>query len=812
MTIREIASIIGTLQGNGNDSIKWLITDSRTLSFPEETLFFALKTKRNDGHRYIGELIAKGVRNFVVENLPEEKIGCNFVVVKNSLDALQKLVAHHRKQFNIPVIGITGSNGKTIVKEWLAQMIHDERKTVRSPRSYNSQIGVPLSVWQLDSDTQTAIFEAGISQPGEMTKLEKIIKPTIGIFTNIGEAHQENFVSMKEKCLEKLKLFCNSETVIYSIDNKLIDICVEQSELHNKKFTWGKSSNADMQITDISSNADGTDISIFYRKEKNTFHIPFSDAASIENAIHCIAAMILMKFDITYIQNATRNLQPVAMRLEVKRGVNNCTIINDSYNSDFSSLSIALDFLQQQNINKNRKRTVILSDIEQSGLGNAELYGNIAHLLKNKGVTRIIGIGSEISSQKKVFEKFDNAFFGTTNEFLQSNAKFENEAILLKGARKFQFENISRTLEFILHQTTLEVNLTALIENFNYFKSRLKPETKIVSMVKANAYGSGSNEVSIALQQNKCDFLAVAVADEGAELRSEGITMPILVMNPEKHSFPLLFEHHLEPEIYSFELLEDFITEAERQGMTDYPIHIKVDTGMHRLGFMPDEADRLIARIKSQNNVKIRSVFSHLVGADSPKFDDFTEEQVTRFKVFSEKLTDAFEHKILRHILNSPGIERFPQYQFDMVRLGIGHYGMSAIGHTLRNVCSLKTTILQTKEVPANETVGYSRKGKLTRDSRTATIPVGYADGLNRKLGNGVGKVMINGKIAPIIGNICMDCAMVDITGIDAKAGDTVEIFGDNISIEKMAESIGTISYEILTGISKRVKRVYFQE
>ena len=823
MNIKQIFEIVGgKLIGNGKAIINWLLTDSRALSFPEETLFFAIKTTRNDGHKYIEELYRKGVRNFVISAHPPPKSeisfsleGANLIIVENPLTALQQLAVYHRNQFDIPVIGITGSNGKTVVKEWLYQLLNSNYKITRSPRSYNSQIGVPLSVWQMNKNTEIGIFEAGISFPDEMDKLEPIIKPTIGIFTNIGETHQENFTSLKEKCLEKLKLFAHSEVLIYCTDNKLIDICVAQSGYENKKITWGKTKNSDIQVIEIKKDIRDTEISCLYRKNQFRYKISFTDDASIENSLNCLALMLYLKIDIQTIQARMIELQPVAMRLEVKPGINNCIIINDSYNSDLGSLSIVLDFLQQQASDKNSRKTLILSDILQSGQSSSELYKTVATLVKNKGIQQFIGIGKEISAHKKLFQSVENHFFETTEEFLQqlSTFNFQLSTILLKGSRHFQFERISESLELVAHQTILEVNLSALIHNFNYFRSYLKSETKTICMVKAHAYGSGAVEISRTLQHNKCDYLAVAFADEGAELRREGIHIPIMVMNPEPHSFGVIFAENLEPEIYSFGLLKSFMKEAEKQGIIDYPVHIKIDTGMHRLGFDANDIDKLINLLKKQNSVKIRSVFSHLAGADDAKFDDFTKIQIIEFERIHRKISDAFEHHILKHILNSAGIERFPEYQFDMVRLGIGHYGISAVNQQkVQNVCTLKTTILQIKNVLAGETVGYSRKGNIQKDSRIAVLPIGYADGYNRRLSNGVGKVLINGKFAPIIGNICMDLTMVDVTNIDAKEGDIVEIFGNNLSILDVSNWLSTIPYEILTNISRRVKRVYFQE
>ncbi len=836
-TLHKIAQITNAkLIGNKNTEITHLLIDSRAVSFPAESLFVALRTARNDGHRYIANLYEAGVRSFLVEtrhalSLPSD---ANFLFVENTLEALQQIATAHRAEFSCPVIGITGSNGKTIVKEWLYQLLQEDYRITRSPRSYNSQIGVPLSVWELNAQTELGIFEAGISLPNEMEKLQPIISPTIGIFTHLGEAHQENFSSLKEKCNEKLKLFKDSQTIIYQKDNKLIDIAVTQSGTKAKPFTWGKTSEADVQILEIKKKESSTTIAYSCPQFTNNglssegrkiynlqFTINFVDDASIENALSCLTTMLFLGKSPSVIAERMQNLEPVAMRLEVKEGLRNCLIIDDTYNSDFTSLNIALDFLQNQAAVKKMKRTLILSDILQSG--QADLYKNVAELLLQKGIDKLIGIGGEIKSEelriKNILgEKCDAVFFDTTEDFLNSSFfipdfSFSEEAVLLKGSRQFKFETISEKIEAIAHQTTLEVDLDALVHNVHYFRSHLRPETKIMSMVKAYAYGSGDVEVARTLQHHGCEYLAVAVADEGVTLRNEGIHIPIVVMNPENGALAKIIEYNLEPEIYSFRILEAFRKEAERQGVSNYPVHIKIDTGMHRLGFNPEQVDELIAELKSQQTLLVRSVFSHLSGADEAQFDDFTEQQVSVFQSVYMKFEKAFSYKILKHILNSAGIERFSKYQFDMVRLGIGHYGISALDSgKLEEVCTLKTTILQIREVAAGETVGYSRKGKITRNSVIGVIPIGYADGYDRKLSNGVGKVLVNGQFAPVVGNVCMDLTMIDLTGIPAKEGDTVVLFGKGLSITEMAKSLQTISYEILTSVSRRVKRVYVKE
>ncbi len=819
MQLNKIAQILGLNYADiPSNEINWLLTDSRTLSFPTESLFFAIRTARNDGHNYIFELYEKNLRHFVVNEIhPDYKKLNNavFLLVPDSLLALQTLAAYHRSTFQVPVIGISGSNGKTVVKEWLYQLLHTDYNITRSPRSYNSQIGVPLSVWSMSQQTQLGIFEAGISKMDEMLHLEPIIQPTIGIFTNLGEAHQENFIGLKQKCEEKLKLFVNAKTLIYCADNKLIEISIAQSGFCGKHLSWGRSDSAYIRLLVINKSQFYSSIEIRYLNKDLKFKIPFIDDASIENALHCITLMLYLEIDVAEINRRLSLLEAVAMRLEVKEGVRDCLIINDSYNSDLNSLGIAIDFLNQQTNTKNLTKTLILSDILQSGLKSSDLYISVSKLIQNKEIQQIIGIGLEISKQADKFRNIKKTFYETTEDFLKSKQirEFKNEIILLKGSRAFQFESISEKLELIAHETVLEVNLNALVENFNYFRYKLRTETKVMCMVKAFAYGSGSVEVARTLQHHRCDYLAVAVADEGAELRREGIRIPIVVMNPEKGGFAMIFEQNLEPEIYSFRLLDSFITAAEKLGIVDYPIHVKIDSGMHRLGFEPHEMDKIIDILKKQNKVKVRSVFSHLSGSDDPKFDAFTKQQIATFSACAELFSTSFSHSIMRHILNSAGIERFSEFQFDMVRLGIGHYGISSIPKTtLKQVCALKTIILQIKNVKAGETVGYGRKGLVNVDKRIAIIPIGYADGFDRKLGNGVGEVLVNGIRAKVIGNVCMDLIMIDVSNIDAKEGDQVEIFGENITVSEVASWLNTIPYEVLTSVSRRVKRLYYQE
>ena len=819
MLLSKIVDILGSeLVINKDVNIKWLLTDSRSVTFPSETLFFAIKTERNNGHKYIQELYQQGVRSFIINELHDEFSKMSdavFLKVDDTLVALQKIAATRRAEFSIPVIGITGSNGKTIVKEWLFQLLNEDYKIVRSPRSYNSQIGVPLSVWQLKEDTQLGIFEAGISMPGEMLKLEPIIHPTIGIFTNIGDAHNENFTDYRHKFREKLILFKNSEVLIYCADNHMVDEEIKAASSKATLIDWGRSDENTIYLKRILKEDTQTELEIVHQNVNLLFYVPFTDEASIENSMHCISLMLYLNYNMNIISERLLKLESIAMRLEVKQGINDCLIINDSYNSDLNALNIAIDFLIQQASSKKLKKTIVLSDILQSGINPEQLYLKVAEIAKAKGINKIIGIGEEISKYSYLFNDIENYFFNDTDVFLNNPliGGFKQEAILIKGSRRFGFEKISHKLELIAHETVLEVNLNSLVDNLNYFRSKLHPDTKVMCMVKAFAYGSGSVEIAKTLQHHRVDYLAVAVSDEGAELRKSGIHIPIAVMNPEKSSFDVLFENNLEPEIYSFNLLREFIEAVGRQALTDYSIHIKIDTGMHRLGFDYEDIDILIGLLQKTNQVKVRSVFSHLAGADDTKFDEFTHKQIDIFQSCADKFKAAFSHDIMSHILNSAGIERFSEYQFDMVRLGIGHYGVSALPNIhLPQVCTLKTIVLQTKTVKAGETVGYNRNGIVSKDKIIATLPIGYADGFNRKLGNGVGEVYVNKQRASVIGNVSMDLTTIDVTELGVREGDIVEIFGENITISEVAKKLQTIPYEILTGISRRVKRVYFSE
>lgn len=809
-TIDEIAQVIGAeRKGTTEAKINWLLIDSRSLCFPEETLFFALKTEKNDGHKYIEELYRRGVRNFVVESLPIQGTkDCNFLMVKSPLKALQDLAAYHRSQLDIPVIGITGSNGKTTVKEWLYQLLSPDFNVCRSPRSYNSQVGVPLSVWLINPHNDLAIIEAGISQSGEMAKLERIVKPTIGVMTNLGAAHQENFMSYGIKCAEKMQLFKDCQTLVLNSKDATILQCAETLPERVKRVS--------LQVRQVEKDNDHATIWFEHEGQIGQYTIPFIDDASIENSITCFStALTVFTGDIRVLCERMSRLEQVAMRLEVKDGKNGCTLINDSYNSDVQSLDIALDFMSRRPETKKQHRTLILSDILQSGETPRSLYSRVAQMAASRGIEKVIGVGEELTACEGYFP-MEHYMFRTTDALIHSEVfeRLRNEFILIKGARQFRFDKVSDLLTLKVHQTILEVNLNALVNNVRYYRRFMKPETKMVCMVKASGYGVGSLETSKTLQDNGVDYLAVAVADEGADLREAGITANIMIMNPETTSFKMLFDYSLEPEVFSFDLLEQLIYAAEKEGITNFPIHIKLDTGMHRLGFNPEkDMPRLIERLSRQTALVPCSVFSHFVGSDGDEFDAFSHRQFDLFDRASRQLQAAYSHKIIRHICNSAGIEHFPEYHLDMVRLGLGLYGINARNnHILNNVATLKTTILQIRDVPKGDSIGYSRRTVLDRDSRIAAIPIGYADGLNRHLGNRGCYCLVNGQKADYVGNICMDVCMLDVTGIDCKEGDQVEIFGDNLPVTVLSDALGTIPYEVLTGISNRVQRIYIQE
>ena len=819
-TIENVTALIGARRfGHSATQVEWLLTDSRSLVFPETTLFFALRTKVGDGHRYVADLYRRGVRNFVVGTLPAEHEtafpDANFLQVMSPLKALQRLAERHREEHDIPVIGVTGSNGKTVVKEWLYQLLSPTLHVTRSPKSYNSQVGVPLSVCLLGEHSEIGIFEAGISQPGEMAALRAIIQPTIGVMTNIGPAHQENFESVEEKCHEKLSLFQDAKILVYCADDAVVDECVATSLLRGERLAWSRRNpSAALFVSAVETLERGTRITYRFHGAEAAMTIPFTDEASTVNCIHCLAVLLSLNFSAEEIANRMKRLEPVAMRLEVIQGVRNCTLINDTYNSDAASLDIALDFMARRPEIQNKQKVLILSDMFQTGLPATELYAKVAELLNRRAIDHFIGVGPEISHAHSLF-LMKKSFFPSGEALADSGLldTLHDSLVLIKGSRPFGFEKITAALSLRVHETTLHVNLDALAGNLNYYRSFMKPETKMVCMVKASAYGAGSVEVAKTLQDRGVNYLAVAVADEGAELRRAGITAGIIVMNPEMTAFKTLFDYELEPEVYNFKLLDALIKAAEKEGIQGFPVHIKLDTGMHRLGFDPRlDLPALIDRLHHQTSVIPRSVFSHFVGSDSPDFDDFSARQFALFDEASKTLQAAFPHKILRHICNSAGIERFPERHLDMVRLGLGLYGIDPIDNrSLQNVTTLRTTILQIRECPKGDSVGYSRRTVLERDSRIAAIPIGYADGLNRHLGNRRGYCLVNGQRADYVGNICMDVCMIDVTDTDCREGDTVEIFGDNLPPAELARLLDTIPYEILTSVSDRVKRIYFQ-
>ena len=819
----NLKSLVSVLHAEwiGSDTaifIDHISIDSRSLQNGSQTLFFALSGVNNDAHSYVLELIEKGVENFVVEYIPENCHGkANFLVVKSTLEALQHFAAYHRNLFHFPIIGLTGSNGKTIVKEWLNFLLSPDYNIIRSPKSYNSQVGVPLSVIAINEKHNLGIFEAGISTVNEMDKLEKIIRPTIGVLTNIGTAHDEGFLNLVQKIDEKLLLFKDSPVIIYQ-KNEIVDSCLSQFAaeymLHPRKLlSWSYTDKtADVFILKKENINETTIIQYQYGKENYDLKIPFSDSASIENTISCLLVLLYFEYDSETIQNRINGLYPVEMRLEVKNGIQNCSIIDDSYSSDFQSLKIALDFLESQK--KNASKTVILSDIFQSGFSNEELYSKVAQLIVDNKVNRVIGIGSTISSFK---DKFSNCItYPNTAEFINDfeNLEFSNETILIKGARSFQFEEIVTLLEEKTHETILEINLNSISHNLNFFKSKLENDVKIMVMVKAFGYGNGGLEIAKLLEHHKVDYLGVAFADEGISLKNGGIKLPIMVLNPESTSFASIIQYQLEPEIYTIKGLNAFLKIAREKNLKDFPIHIKLDTGMHRLGFEENTIDELVAALKGNSTVRIQSILSHMATSDDMNHYEFALSQIRLFEKLSSKLMNELGVSPIRHILNTSGISNFPDAQYDMVRLGIGLYGVSNDSSEqkyLENVGTLKSIISQVRTIPAGDSVGYGRRFMAQKETKIATIPIGYADGISRLWGNQIGYVTIKNQKASIVGSVCMDMLMADVSEIDCKEGDSVIIFGESPTVTEIAEALKTIPYEILTSISQRVKRVFFR-
>jgi alanine racemase len=783
------------------------ITDSRKANASEGAIFFAIKGEHHDGHHFLKALYQSGIRQFVIEYQNDALSsfgGCNVIKVKSSIRALQLLAAYHRSMLHVPVIGITGSNGKTIIKEWLFQLLSDRYNIAKNPGSYNSQLGVPLSVWQLQAHHQLGIFEAGISKPGEMERLEEIIQPTVGVFTNIGPAHDEGFENTAQKIDEKLKLFKNSEVVLYCHDHELLREAIQFSRIH--AISWGFAKGADIEVS-----RSGNSFEINYKNWLFALHIPFADQASIENALHCVCVMLYLGYDPAQMSDKLKQLRSVPMRLELKEGVNQSQVIDDTYNNDLAGLQISLDFLSNQK--QKKKKRVILSDILESGLNKDQLAKRVADLISHSSVNEFVGIGPMLSDHAALFPN-SSLFYSTTGEFLQhfDFSEIQQEIVLVKGARIFQFEKIVNKLQRRVHGTVMEIDLGAVAHNLNYFKARLRPETKVMVMVKAFAYGSGSTEIANLLQYHKVNYLGVAYADEGVDLRKNNISLPIMVMNPSEESFENLLDYNLEPEIYSFGIFERYLKFLNGRKAR---IHIKLDTGMHRLGFEENDLESLGVLLNANPNITVASIFSHLAGADEAEHDAFSREQADRFKKMADKLSLTIGAKPLYHILNSPGILRLPELQFDMVRLGIGLYGVDPTKDNfigLKPVASLKTMISQIREVKAGETVGYGRRGKAEHDMVLGTIAIGYADGFSRSFSRGVGEVLVQNKRSKVVGNVCMDMTMIDLTGIRAKEGDEVIIFGKDLSIQSVAEKINTIPYEILTSTSERVKRVFVAE
>lgn len=805
--ICEELNIRPLISNDLSSKISELVYDSRKVNNPDESLFFALKATR-DGHDFIPDAYKKGIRNFVISNpvaFFEGKNDVNVIQVDNVLQFMQELVAYHRKQFQYPIIGITGSNGKSIVKAWLFQLLIPEKKVYQSPKSYNSQLGVALSLWNLGPQYDLAIIEAGISEPGEMSSLQQMIQPNIGIFTNIGVAHSQNFSSKQEKLKEKMKLFSQVDTLIAGSDY----IDTEQIDANIRLVTWGRTDRDQIQLIQEETHNQLSKLKIRIGEVICICQVPFTDRASLENIMSCIACMYFMGYDAETIVERIQNLKPLEMRLQLKKGINNSSIIDDSYSNDLASLKISLEFLNQQN--QHNSKTLILSEME--GLAESEkLQQKLIGLLNSSELQKFIWVGNKYPWLKDIEIDLMKEY-ATTEEFLEhlTELNLSDESILIKGARKFQFERIVQRLALRSHGTVLEINLNAISNNLMLYRSLIPKNVKLMAMVKAFSYGSGSFEVANLLQFSKVDYLTVAFADEGVELRTAGIALPIMVLSPDRDTFQSLIQHNLEPEVYSMDFLHEFIEFLEEQKINDFKIHLKLDTGMHRLGFFPSEIDAVVEKLKSQKQVRVQSFFTHLVASGDPNQDEFTEYQIASYLTAAQKLEQGLGYTFIKHVANTSAIVRWPQAHLDMVRLGIGLYGVDMDKNlmNLEQVSCLKTTVTQIKELPAGETVGYDRKGVLNRDSKIATVKIGYADGYARRFGNSVGKMQINGFLAPTVGNICMDMCMLDVTGQDVQVGDEVLVFPD---LMQAASDIGTIPYELLVNISSRVKRVYYYE
>lgn len=823
-TFSAIAAVLEVqpLQQHSDPIVDALLTDSRKLVIPATSLFFSISTHKKNANEFILSLYEKGVRCFVLQGITDQERDrypeANILIVKDVVAALQRIAASRRQQFSYPVIGITGSNGKTIVKEWLYQLLEDKYHIIRSPKSYNSQVGVPLSIWQMDDSYDLAIFEAGISLPSEMQRLQAMIDPDIGVFTFLGEAHDEGFENRDQKLLEKLALFAASKCIIYCADEPVVhNAMLEFAKRKNIELcSWGKSTDSQVRVHTIASTAKGRDITCEYQHQHFSFSIPFSDEASLHNAITCASVLLFLGTALPDLIREMSQLRPLAMRLELKQGMNNCSIINDSYSADINSFNIALDFLDQQH--QHSKRTVVLSDMLGSKRAPAELYEHIAAILAQKNLFRFIGIGPAMKNFSSYFrDAYSSHFFSSTNEFLEEmpGLQLRDETILLKGARVFGFERISKALEQKLHGTVLEINLNALRHNIRAYQQKLQPHVRLMAMVKAFSYGSGSFEIAGLLQHAGVDYLGVAYADEGVELRKAGIRLPIMVMNTEEAGFDAIVKHHLQPELYSFTILRAFRQYLRAAQIKNYPVHIKYDTGMHRLGFEPAGLAELCDELQAAPEFQVQSVFSHLAASGEAVHDAFTNQQGATLVEAATAIETAIGYTAMKHIANTAAIHRHPHLQMDMVRLGIGMYGVDEdpeMMHLLQNVTTLKTTISQLKTVEKGESVGYGRAAVADKEMRIATVRVGYADGYPRRLSNGAGSMMINGQLAPVVGKVCMDMTMLDVTSLTVAEEDEVIVFGKPLPVSLIATWANTIPYEILTNISQRVRRVYFEE
>ena len=818
MKLADVVSYIEpkeTIIGSPECEITELAIDSRKVIRAEHTLFFAIETEKNDGHLYVRSLYQAGVRNFVITKVMNDFAQCleaNFLFVEDSLEALQQLAQNYRQQFHYPVIGITGSNGKTIVKEWLSMILSEKYRVVKSPDSYNSRIGVPLSVWNMSADHDIAVFEAGISRPNEMRTLADIIDPTIGILTNIGAAHAQFFPNNNRKIIEKLKLFQHVEVLIYHNDNEELNMILQLPEYEGiRKVSWGNA-HSTYPVQMHAAPTEGTMITI----NGFDYTVPFIDSASLENATHVIVTLLVVGFKPEEINSQLHRLTHISMRLEILQGANHSVIINDTYSLDINSLSAALNFMDTQT--QLAKKTLVISDFEQVGNLTEADFQHLNQELHHHHITKLVAVGSSFAHHRDMFDLDEVLCYPNTEMLLEhiSDLRISYEIVLIKGARNFHFEQVVKALQHKTHLTIMQVNLPALAYNLNYHRNRLRPDTKMVAMVKASSYGLGDVELVNTLVDQGVDYLAVAYTDEGVRLRKRRINTPIIVLGAEAHSFEVMVNHQLEPEIFNFfylQQLEEVL--ARHPEISQFNIHIKVDTGMHRLGFDLQDLPRLIEVVKRNPKLHIASVFSHLAAAEDPAEDAFTRRQIALFGRMTDVLCSAFDYKILRHILNSAGIIRFPEAQFDMVRLGIQLYGCSEIPEMttqLHNVVTLKTVITQIKNIPAGESIGYNRSWHLQRDTQVAIIPIGYADGYPRELSNGYGKVIVQGQKVPIIGKICMDMCMLDITGLRLHEGDEVIVYGEGNTVSEMAEAAKLISYELLTRISQRVPRVYVQE